>query len=240
MELGLFAVVFFAYLFKASTGFGSAIVMMAFGSLLVGPVRALALVAVLDVVAGAALFRFDRVRDPLRLWLPLVVAMAIGAAFGAALVSVLSVERYRPILGIAIVVAGAWTALRSRERAEAVEAPTSARPADALACLFAGFCGGLTSLSGPPLVLYFGNRFPKELYRRTLTRIFLAEAIARVLVYAAAGLLDVGTLVESGVALPFLVVGLLVGDRVFRGLSDVWFSRVVGAGVVVAGLRLVV
>jgi uncharacterized membrane protein YfcA len=234
----IFLVVFLAYLFKASTGFGSAIVMMAFGAHLVGPVQSLALVALLDVVGGAALLRFDTVADPWRLWVPLTVAMAVGAAGGGLLVAVLSVDQYRPVLGAAVVVAGCWTALRKRSGGGGQPIPDAARLADVAACLVAGFCGGLTSLSGPPLVLYFGNRFPKEFYRRTLTRIFLAEAIARAAVYAATGLLASATLVTAGVALPFLFAGLVAGDRVFRGLSDVWFARVIGMAVVAAGVRL--
>jgi uncharacterized protein len=236
----IFLVVFVAYLFKASTGFGSAIVMMAFGSLVVGPVQALALVALLDVVGGAALLRFDTVEDPWRLWVPLVVCMAIGAAAGSLLVASIDLAGYRPLLGAAVVVAGVWTAVRRRSEGETFDVPAAARPADAVACCFAGFCGGLTSLSGPPLVLYFGNKFPKEFYRRTLTRVFLAEAIARVAVYASTGLLDASYLATAAFSLPLVVAGLFAGDRVFRGLSPVWFARVIGAAVAVAGVRLMV
>jgi uncharacterized membrane protein YfcA len=153
----------------------------------------------------------------------------------------LSIDRYRPLLGAAIVAAGLWMALRTRgDEANGVVAPVAARAVDGAACLVAGFCGGLTSLSGPPLVLYFGHTFPRELYRRTLTRIFLAEAAARVAVYAVTGTLGGETLETAALSLPLVLAGLWVGDRVFRRLSDAWFARVVGAAVVAAGVRLIV
>lgn len=238
----LLAIVLFAYLFKASTGFGSAIIMVAFASRLIGPVGAVVLVAILDVVAGSALVRLDWKDGHWFEGLPHIAVMATGTIFGSLLIPVLPAVNYNGILGGVVVVAGLWMIVRSpRTQEEATKhLHLAPKPLDLFVCGFGGLCGGLTSLSGPPIVAYFSPRLEKTAFRRLVTRLFLVEAVARVATYSMSGTLEWQIFRASLLAVPCLFVGLMIGDRVFRGLPQAWFTRLVGILVIAAGVKLMV
>jgi uncharacterized membrane protein YfcA len=231
-----------AYAFKASTGFGSAIVLVALASHIVGPVRAVILVGLLDVVGGLQLLRIDKTEDARRMWLPLVVAMAAGAVAGGLLLWAIPSTAFGALLGWCVVAVGLWMLVAggpADEQAGTRELLERAQASDVAVCAFAGVCGGLTSLSGPPVIVHFGRKQAKAAFRRTLTRIFLAEAIARTSAYVATGMIELSVVWLALASIPAALVGTLIGDRVFHAIPHRWFARVVGAAVVLSGLRLV-
>lgn len=235
--------VLLAYAFKASTGFGSAIVLVALASQIVGPVRAVILVGLLDVVGGLQLLRIDTTRDSRRMWVPLAAAMVAGAVAGGLLLSVIPVDSYSRVLGWAVIAAGVWMVFAGGPRdgdGGEEELLGSASATDIAVCTVAGVCGGLTGLSGPPVIVHFGRKLAKAGFRRILTRIFLAEGIARTGAYAATGMIEMPVVWLALASVPAALVGTLIGNRVFHGIPQSWFSRLVGAAIVVSGIRLVV
>lgn len=233
--------VFLAYFFKGTTGFGSAIIVVALGSPVIGPVAAVTMVTLLDVVGGAALLRIDPTRDSRRLWVPLALALIVGAVAGALLLKLISLENFKPVLGATLILAGVWMIfLRGRKGEYAgQELPETYRPRDLAVCLVAGAAGGLTGLSGPPLIFSFGGWLSKEAFRRILTRIFWAEALAKAVTYTAVGVLKWEVVIAAVLAVPVLYLGLYAGNHVFFKISETWFGRVVGAAIVVMGARLI-
>ncbi len=233
-------VVFLAYFFKGTTGFGSAIILVALGSAIIGPVAAVTMVTLLDVVGGAALLRMDQTPDSRRLWLPLAAALIVGAIAGALLLKFISLENFKPVLGVMLILAGVWMIfLRGRGAYTRQELPETYRPRDLAVCLVAGAAGGLTGLSGPPLIFSFGGWLRKEAFRRILTRIFWAEALAKAATYTATGVLTRDVVIAALLAVPVLYLGLYAGNHLFFKISETWFGRVVGAAIVVMGARLI-
>lgn len=239
--LYILPVVFLAYFFKGTTGFGSAIILVALGSAVISPVAAVTMVTLLDVVGGAALLRIDRTKDSRRLWLPLALALIVGAVAGALLLRLISLENFKPVLGVTLILAGLWMIfLRGRGAYTGRELPETYRARDLAVCLVAGVAGGLTGLSGPPLIFSFGGWLSKEAFRRILTRIFWAEALAKAATYTAVGILKWEVVIAAVLAVPVLYLGLYAGNHVFFKISETWFGRVVGAAIVVMGARLMI
>ncbi|HEY7545140.1 MAG TPA: sulfite exporter TauE/SafE family protein [Blastocatellia bacterium] len=240
--LYILPVVFLAYFFKGTTGFGSAIILVAMGSFIIGPVAAVTLVTLLDVVGGAALLRIDQTKDSRRLWLPLAAALITGAIAGALLLKFISLESFKPVLGAMLILAGMWMIFLRRRKGERAgqELPETYRPRDLAVCLVAGAAGGLTGLSGPPLIFSFGGWLSKEAFRRILTRIFWAEALAKAATYTATGVLKWDAVIAAALSVPVLYLGLYAGNHFFFRISETWFGRVVGAAIVVMGARLIV
>ena len=237
----LLPLVFVAYFCKATTGFGSAIIMMAIGSIIVGPVPALILTAVLDVVGGLALLRLDTTRDTRRLWMPLSIAMVTGVTLGGVLLRLFALDHIQYAIALGLLSVGAWLIfVRSRYESSRLRSnlPEALQFKDLGVCLVGVVCGGLSGLSGAPVVFYFGKRLGKEGFRRILTRIFLAEALARLAVYLALGVLDAHWLVISLLAMPPMFLGLYVGNRAFFKTPETWYSRVTGAISIVAAVRI--
>ena len=106
--LYLLPLIFIAYFLKATAGFGSMIVMLAVGALIIGPVPALLLTALLDVVGGLALLKLDSTKDTKRLWQPLSLAMLIGVVLGALLLKLIALPQLQYVLGATLFLVGIW------------------------------------------------------------------------------------------------------------------------------------
>jgi uncharacterized membrane protein YfcA len=238
----LLPVIFLAYFCKATTGFGAAIIMLAVGSIIVGPVPALMLTSVLDVVGGFALLRLDTTEDSRKLWVPLSFVMVLGVAIGSLFLRHLAYGQINLVMGVSLLAAGVWLmVIRPRQRPSPVTdcLPQACHGTDLAVCLFAGLSGGMTGLSGPPLVFHFGRKLPKEALRRILTRIFLAESLARLVAFMALGLLQPRFMINCLLAIPFMYFGLYMGNHAFFRIPQVWFCRLAGSVIIASALRLI-
>ena len=234
-------VVFLAYFCKAISGFGSSIIIIALGSLILGPLQALILTAVLDVVGGMILLRIDPTKDERRLWLPLSVAMFLGVVIGGLLLKLFAFQRLHHIISATLIAVGIWLLFfryRKHDAPAAKPLPKTYRVKDLVVCLIAGTGGGLTGISAPPLLYHFGRVFNKEGVRRILTRVFLVEAVARVGTYSVLGVIDPQILMVALVSVPLMFVGLYAGNSVFLRIPEVWFGRIAGVVIIIAAVRL--
>ncbi|MGH9847106.1 MAG: TSUP family transporter, partial [Blastocatellia bacterium] len=155
--LYLLPIVFLAYFCKATTGFGATIILLPLGSLVIGPIPALMLATLLDVIGGIALLRIDSTRDSWHLWLPLAVAMVLGAGTGGLLLKFVALRNIDYFLGVTLLIVGAWLIffrLRQRTVVENAILPDSYTGKDLAVCLLAGTSGGLTGVSGPPVMYH--------------------------------------------------------------------------------------
>jgi len=239
--LYLLPLIFLAYFLKATAGFGSMIVMLAVGSLIIGPVPALLLTAVLDVVSGLALLKLDTTKDTKKLWLPLSLAMLVGVVVGALLLRLVALPRLQYVLGATLLLVGIWLIfIRKVSKGElsAQSLPAECKLNDILVCLLSGTSGGLTGISGPPLLYYFGSRFGKEALRRILTRVFLIESITRITAYSLFGVMRLQILLFGLAAIPVMYLGLRVGNRAFLKIPEAWFGRLTGLIAITSAVRL--
>lgn len=235
------AIALVAFVLKAMTGFGPAIIVISLGSLVVEPQTIVATSAVLDSIAGAILLRSDWVKGGYRYWLPLAAAIVIGSVVGAISLKAIPADHFRRMLGIALFVLGVWfiAGRTGRDGSELDDAlPEGSNFADRLATFVGGVLGGLIGISGPPIIWHFGRRFAKRVFRQILVPVFLIAAVARSATYASIGLMDAQVFRCVGLALPGLVIGILLGNRIFLRLSEVVFSRIVGSVLVAAALRI--
>lgn len=246
--LALAAVTLLAYAVKAATGFGPALVVVSLGSVLVGPVNAVVLAAFLDLVSGAGVLWLDRRRGSLERWWGLAASMSAGAVAGSLLLDVIPTAALTRVVAVGIVGFGVWMLLPGRSPGEAPGSgarriaggsTVGGRGAVQHAVVAAaGVSGGLIGVGGPPLVVYYGSRIPRERFRALIVPLLLAAAVVRVATYGATGQVGGEVLVLLAASLPSLPLGLALGNRVFRRWSERSFRRAVALLVTVAGLRL--
>lgn len=234
-------IAFVAFVLKAMAGFGPAIIVVSFGALLVPPRSIVATSAILDLVAGLILLRIDRARGGYRYWAPLAVAIVGGGIIGATFLKVIPAALFRRLLAIAICILGAWFILgrtRSNEPALADALPDRCSRSDGIFTFVGGFFGGLLGISGPPIIWHFGRRFSKEAFRRILIPLFAVEVFSRTVAYSALGVVDFRVLTYVAAALPGLLIGLYVGNKMFFTLSETFFSRIVGVVLLIVSIRI--
>lgn len=234
-------IAFLAFLVKAVSGFGPAIVVVALGSLFVASRAIIPASAILDMIAGAALLRTDWSRDGMGFWLPLALTIAVGSVAGSVFLKVIPPASFRVVLASAILMLGIWFFLyRGRTDGSDLLHSLPIKPSfsDYGFTLLAGFLGGLLGISGPPIIWHFGRKFSKEVFRRALIPIFLAASIARVVSYTSLGLVDGKVLLYVFFCIPGLLMGIYLGNRIFSSLSEGTFSRVIGWLLVLVAIQL--
>jgi uncharacterized membrane protein YfcA len=103
-----------------------------------------------------------------------------------------------------------------------------------------GVLGGIAGLSGPaPIVWGTLRARPKARRRRTLQAFNTAVLAAMLLASLVGGLIGLRLLVTSAIALPATLFGNWLGERLYRGLDERRFDRVVLGLVFLAGCSLV-
>ncbi|MFP4623725.1 MAG: sulfite exporter TauE/SafE family protein [Gemmatimonadota bacterium] len=240
--LALAATTLLAFAVKAATGFGPALVVVSLGSLLVGPAQAVVLAAFLDLASGASLLWIDRRRLRPGHWWRLALTMSAGAVAGGLLLDVIPTETLTRIVALGILGFGLWMLL---QRPDHTRGPTArAAPRRPLVehgiVAAGGVSGGLIGVGGPPLVVYYGARLPKQAFRATIVSLLLAAAVTRVATYTATGLVDRDLLVLVAASLPALPLGVALGNRVFHRWSERAFRTAIALLVTAAGVRLLV
>ncbi len=240
--LAMGTIVLMAFAVKAATGFGPALVVVSLGSLVVGPLTAVLLAAFIDLLGGLAVAWFDRRRRAATPWRPLAATMAAAAIVGGLLLPHVPAAALARAVGAGVAGFGTWmlvVVLRAPKDGSSAPPPASRSfAADHGVAAGAGLAGGLIGVGGPPLILWFGTRLPKEEFRALLVPIFLVTAAARVGTYTVTGQVDTDLLRLVALALPALPLGMFLGDRLFRRWSERGFRIAIAVLVLAAGLRL--
>ena len=237
----LLLITFLAYFIKGLAGFGPALIIVPFFTLLAGMELALPASALFDVLAGTLLL-FQVYREiEWRFCLPLMLAMGMGSFAGAQLIFHLPLELVRLGMGIFILFFALFlwfTAGRSNTPViTAAESGFNKRHFYGMAAGFTGgVFGGLIGISGPPLIMYMKQVYRKNFFRTQLIVVFMVENLVRLWVYQQNRLFSI----EDGVALLFclppLLGGLWLGSRLHLQISETYFNRFIA--VILMGVSL--
>ena len=201
--------------------------------------------AVMTVFGGLAgqLLQAFTVRRGLRLpaLLPFLAGALVGVPLGVWVLPHLNAALFKLALGILLVVC--CPAMLFAHRLPRVT--RGGRVGDGIAGAIGGWMGGLGGFPGVVPTLWCTLRgFDKELQRTVVQNFNLAALAATTVAYAATGAVTRQMLPLMAVVVPALIVPSLLGARVYVGLSELQFRRVVltlltGAGVamIVSALR---
>ena len=204
--------------------------------------RIAAVMTVMGGLSGQLLQAFT-VRRGLRLaaLAPFLVGAGVGVPLGVAVLPHLNAALFKLTLGVILVVCCPAMLLADRLPRLAL----GGRVGDAMAGAVGGLMGGIGGFPGVVPTLWCTLRgFDKDLQRTVVQNFNLAALAATMAVYVASGAVTREMLPLFAVVVPALIVPSLLGARVYVGLSELAFRRVVltlltGAGVamIVAALR---
>jgi hypothetical protein len=221
---------------KGMLGFGLPLATMSLLSAFLDVPTAVALNALPVLVSN--LFQANRgglLASTVRRFWPLLITLAAGTWAGATLIVVLDPRWLLGILGVIVV---SFCAI-SHYRPGLKLPPRAERPVGAAVGLAAGVMGGISTILGPPLIIYVTSlRLDKEAFVAALGTFFLMSGVFITLSFVERGVLDAATAPWSLACVPPVLAGMWLGRRLGRRIDQERFRRIVLIVLFVLGLNL--
>lgn len=169
-----------------------------------------------------------------RLW-PFLLAVAVAVCLGALALNRVELSLLTAMLGIV-------TLVYALAGLAGFRLQLAARVEPWLAPLFGaanGLITGMTGASVIPGTLYLqALDFPRDRLVQAMGMLYLVSAAMLAMAMQFSGLLNVELGILSFSAVPPAIVGMIVGQRIRRAISELWFRRVFYLALLGLGLRL--
>ena len=218
-------------------GTGTALFALGFFLIVLDPVRAVAIVAFMSVLAGLQglwVVRAAIAANPRRL-LRFLIPGLLGVPIGILLLEAIEARDLRIGIGVFLVVYGGYFSFRAALPRFERRTPKT----DALIGLTGGVLGGAASVSGAIPAMWLSLRpWPKAETRAVLQPFNVAILTTTITLLALRGAYDQVTLTAMLVAIPVGLIGAQIGIFVFRRISDDLFRRLLIGLTLVIGLGI--
>ncbi len=224
-----------SYALRGSTGFGGFAAMPLLA--LVIPMKVLVPVwTLLTISSSATLFGKDRRHVSLPMILRILPSCTLGILLGLYLFKTLDAAWLTRGLGALVSGYGLHALWQTRSG-------KVGHPPRAIATVASFLAGAVGTIFGTMASLFFAVymdalRVTKEQFRGTLAALMMTLAVVRGVGYWAVGEFGRESLLLFAAALPFMLIGIFLGDRIHTGLSETAFRRVVCAVLILSGIPL--
>lgn len=231
---------------QTCAGFGSALVAMPLFLYVLEKEAAAPVYAMLGLFISGTVFYQNRASISPREALPLIIASVPGIAVGVYLLQTADGTVIKRVLGVILIAYALWMMLRRDRPASTRTSREGSAGAGMLAIagvagFLSGVLGGAFNTSGPPLLLYASIRgWPKEQFRSILQTVYIVGGALTVAGHTAGGLVNGRTVTLAACSLPGLVLGLWIGRRIDRRISQEQFVRMTLALILLLGGWLLV
>ncbi len=227
--------VFAAYFLKGFTGFGPALVLIPFFTILFDAGTAINAAAFFDFFAGA--FLMWQVRSKLN-WsfvLSVFASLAAGAFFGSLLLGIIPVYWLEKVIGVAIFVFALVILFQRNNEDQNRNYPEWHKY---IIAAFGGFIGGFIGITGPPLVIYMKLRYHKEFFRTQLIGVFFFGSFWRFVLYQWHGVNMNLTPVLIALFLGIMIMAQFAGSRLHKKVNEQRFNRIIALVLMVPALQI--
>jgi len=205
-------------------------------SLFMSPVKAAVLllpIYIISDVVSVWLYRKNFSAPNLKILIP---AGIVGVGIGWLTASVTSDSAVKLMIGCL----GVGFCLNTWLR----KTPQDKQPANTKKGWFWGTVAGFTSFishaGGPPFQIYvIPQRLPKLEFAGTATLLFAVINAAKIWPYQMLQPYSYDDLMRAADLVPFALAGTVLGAYITRKIADVWFYRLVQAGLFVVSLKLI-
>jgi len=236
LEAGYCIIVLIAsYALRGSTGFGGFAAMPLLA--LVLPMKTLVPVwTLLTISSSATLFGKDRKHVSAPMILRILPSCMLGIALGLYLFKTLDAAWLARGLGALVTGYGLYALWQTRGGGVR-------HPPRAIATAASFLAGAVGTMFGTMASLFFAIymeaiRVSKDQFRGTLAALMMTLAVIRGLGYYAVGEFSRESLLLFAAALPFMLTGIFLGDRIHTGMSETTFRRVVCGILILSGIPL--
>jgi len=206
------------------SGFAFGMVAMSFWAWGVEP-REAAAMSVFGALTGQVLAAFSvRRKFQLATVLPFLIGGVVGIPIGVSLLPRLDIHLFKLCLGVMLVVFCPLMLFAARMP----NIRHGGRVADAVAGAIGGIMGGIGGFTGVVPTLWCTLRgFDKDKQRVVIQNFNLGALIVTMAVYVGSGLVTRDMLPKFAIVAPAMLIPTLIGTRVYLGISDLTFRRIV-------------
>ena len=223
---------------KGTTGFGLPLFAMSLLSQIISIQLALA-VLTLPIVASNLWLSLQGgffVQSLKRFW-PVIAAAGLGIFAGSHIAA--DMDQAFLLLTLGIVIIGTCLAEAFVPVGKAVIPPGTEKPFSLIMGFIGGVLGGLSTIFGPPLVLYLNLlRLPKDRFVAAIGVIFFFTSLFLFLAFGSVGILSTQTALLSALAIPPVFVGQYIGARLRSCMPQRFFQRIVLIFLLLLGMNL--
>jgi uncharacterized membrane protein YfcA len=221
----------FAGLIAGITAFGFALIAVPLLILFFDPKAAVPIVTINSVMTGMFLYFELRKRMQPKKIIPLIIGGIVGLPFGVYLLAVLDKNILKISVGALITVFSVLLALGIKREIK------SEKYTSFLVGLVSGLLKGSTSLSGPPVVLFFINQDQeKEVFRANLTGYFMIMGTLAIIALAIGKLVNLNVLGYSAWFFVPTIIGTWLGSKICPRVNPLPFRNLSLAVVIIAGI----
>ena len=161
-------------------------------------------------------------RRPLVRFWPMITCLLVLIWFSARLVVDLDARILYGLIGTSVLL----FVISSYFRVDWNVPPSAERWAGPLAGCLGGFLGGISTIWGPPMMIYFVMlRLPKEDYIQAVGLVWFIASIPLVIAYVRYGILTAETAVLSGFACIPGFIGLAIGQALRKYINQQVFTK---------------
>ena len=160
----------------------------------------------------------------------------LGTVAGALLFSLLDARLVAGMVGILILLFLAQRLLFPPQ----IDSPPPPKWLGGLLTLVSGFTSFVAHAGGPPVAMYvIPLRVSPLAFASTMAYFFFFINLSKWIPYTLLGLIDLRNMVTSLLLLPLAPIGVWIGVRLARTISEVLFYRLLYGGMLLTGLKLV-
>jgi len=232
------AAIFAGGVVKGVSGIGLPIITIAIAVNFVSAPVALAIVVVPILVTNLwQAFRAGDLRGPARQFAPMIICFVFFLVVTAHIVVKFDSKTLFGVLGVCVTLFTLSGLLRPPATALS---PATQKWAAPLAGVLGGILGGLSTIWGPPMMMYLMLlKLPKDTWVRVIGLIWATGAIPLTLSYWANGILNAQTTPLSIYACVPGMLGILVGESIRKRIDQETFRKFLLLALFVVGLNLI-
>jgi uncharacterized membrane protein YfcA len=232
------AAIFVGGVVKGISGFGLPVVTIAIVINFVPAPVALAIVVIPILVTN--LWQAMRAGDlfaPLREYMPMIMTFVVTLVITAHFVVNIDEKALFGVIGVCFTIFTLSNMIRPPAKPLTPATRIWAAP---LAGFFGGIIGGLSTIWGPPMMMYLVLlKLPKDTWVRVIGLVWFMGAVPLTLSYFANGILNSETTPLSLYACLPGMLGTLVGENIRKRIDQETFRKIILSALLLIGLNLI-
>ncbi len=234
-------VVFITHYQEGITGFGCTVLAVPFVTMLVGLHMAVPMLVIIGTLIAIGIVLMDRRKVAWNEYGIIVVLMMIGVPIGLHASNVLPETTLRWVLAGFMVAVGIHGMIKQGMKYSPPQKMSLAnRLMLSIFVPVGGVMQGAFGSGGPLLVIYATRAMPnRSIFRGTLCVVWITLNSVIIGSWVKNGLITADILCLTAIALPFMLVGMFLGNRAHYRVDEVMFRRIVYGVLIASGAVLI-